>query len=604
VLTTAAVIGRGFSFQLLEALIDLPADALLDAVDEAERAHLITAAADGPEARFSFAHELIRQTLVSGLSLPRRQRLHLRVAEAMERVYSRDLEAHAADLAHHLYQAGTAADPEKTVRYLTLAAQRAVAAVAYEEGGRLYQMALQALDLQEKPDERVRVDVLLALGRALHMGGADRARWRPAFQRAVQLARSAGDSERCARAALGFAAGRSVAGVVDADVVRLLEEALELLGSAESALRARVLARLGPELAFSEERDRGKLLVADALQMARRIDDPETLAYVLRIVAIGAVDAARALSLMREQIEAANRSGNKYAVLSAHIDLALYILALGDRAGLDRAIEEEERLQRELRIPWWTGFHRALQARMDGRLDAAERLARQAFAELQPSDRGNAVQSLGAAIFGLRFHQGRLLEMEPEIKANAERYPAFPAYRAALALVYSSDVRRREDARAVFDELAEHGFGHLPSDVNLPITLSFLADVCWSLGDAARAPELYDMLSPREGQCVVGGWAVETTGAASRSLALLAATMRRWQDAERHFEDALRTNAKLGDKPWLAHTRAQYARMLIDRDGPGDRDKAFRLLTEAIAMYRQIGMPKHVEMAEGMLREV
>jgi hypothetical protein len=44
--------------------------------------------------------------------------------------------------------------------------------------------------------------------------------------------------------------------------------------------------------------------------------------------------------------------------------------------------------------------------------------------------------------------------------------------------------------------------------------------------------------------------------------------------------------------------------MLIDRDAPGDRDKAFRLLTEAIAAYRDIGMPKHVEMAEGMLGEV
>ena len=44
--------------------------------------------------------------------------------------------------------------------------------------------------------------------------------------------------------------------------------------------------------------------------------------------------------------------------------------------------------------------------------------------------------------------------------------------------------------------------------------------------------------------------------------------------------------------------------MLIDRDGPGDRDRARELLTEAIAMYRDIGMPKHVEMAEALLREV
>ena len=604
VLTAAAVIGRGFSFELLEALGETGADAPLDAIDEAERAHLITATSAGLEARFTFAHELIRQTLVSGLSLPRRQRVHLRVAEAMERVYARDLEEHAADLAHHLYQAGSAADPEKTVHYLTLAGDRAMAQVAWEAAAAHYERALQAMDLIANPDESVRVDVLLALGRALFIGHVDWPRSSAAFQRAAELARSAGDSERCARAALGFATPFVyVVGVVDADVMRrLLEEALQLLGPAESALRAMVLARLGNELSFSEQRERKKQLLADALQMARRVDDPETLAFVLRYVAVGEVDAARKVSLAREGIEAANRSGDKSAAHLAHVDLVISMLALGDRAGFDRAVEEEERLQRELRIGALSGFHRALQARMDGRFDAAERLAGQAFAELQPFHPEIAAQNLGVAILGLRGHQGRALEMEAAMKANAERYPAIPAYRAALAWVYSSDVRRRDDARAVFDELAEGGFGRLPSDENLPVALSLLADVCWFLGDAARAPDLYDMLSPREGECVVVR-AADTTGAVSRSLALLAATMRRWQDAERHFEDALRTNAQLGDKPWLAHTRAQYARMLLDRDAPGDRDKAFRLLTEAIAMYRQIGMPKHVEMAEALLRE-
>ena len=37
--------------------------------------------------------------------------------------------------------------------------------------------------------------------------------------------------------------------------------------------------------------------------------------------------------------------------------------------------------------------------------------------------------------------------------------------------------------------------------------------------------------------------------------------------------------------------------------GPGDPDKARQLLTEAIAMYREIGLPKHIEMAEALLGE-
>src|SRR5206468_3058758 len=85
------------------------------------------------------------------------------------------------------------------------------------------------------------------------------------------------------------------------------------------------------------------------------------------------------------------------------------------------------------------------------------------------------------------------------------------------------------------------------------------------------------------------------SGAVSRSLALLAATMRRWQDAERHFEDALRTNAQLRDKPWLAQTRAQYGAVLLARAAPGDRERAITLLELALDAAREMGMKKVIE---------
>jgi len=588
----ASAMTGGFTWDELRAICEEPEDELLDALDEALGSQLI---AERSRNAYAFTHALIRATLYDELSTPRRVLLHRQIGEVLERLYGDNAEPHLAELAHHFYQAAPGGDVEKAIEYARRAGDGAMLQVAWEAAAAHYERALEAMDLIPAPDERVRVDILLALGRALEMGGADRSRWRPVFQRAVQLASSAGDSERYARAALGFAAVWPTLGVVDADAVRLLDGALQLLGPAESTLRAMVLARLGNELAISEERDRAKRLVAEAHQMARRIDDPETLAYVLRYVALGEVDAARALSIARERIEAATRSGDKLALLGAHADSVPCVLALGDRAGFDRAVEEGERLRRELRFGTRVGgWHRALQARMDGRFDEAERLARQTFAE--HANPALAAQFLGMVIGGLRDHQGRLLEMEPEIKANAERYPALPVYRAALAWVYSSDVHRREDARAVFDELAEGGFGrHLPSDAALPMALSFLADVCWSLGDAGRAPELYEMLSPREGECLVVGWAVDTWGAVSRSLALLAATMRRWEDAERHFEDALRTNAKLGDKPWLAQTRAQYAAVLLARRAPGDRERAQELLQLALDAAEQMGMKKVVE---------
>jgi DNA-binding NarL/FixJ family response regulator len=57
-----------------------------------------------------------------------------------------------------------------------------------------------------------------------------------------------------------------------------------------------------------------------------------------------------------------------------------------------------------------------------------------------------------------------------------------------------------------------------------------------------------------------------------------------------HFEDALAMNARMGARPWLAHTQHQYAVMLLARNQSGDRDKATSLLHEALTTVRALGM--------------
>lgn len=81
-----------------------------------------------------------------------------------------------------------------------------------------------------------------------------------------------------------------------------------------------------------------------------------------------------------------------------------------------------------------------------------------------------------------------------------------------------------------------------------------------------------------------------TVGAVSRYLGLLATAEARWNDAERHFEDATEVNRRIRARPRLAHTQEDYARMLLARGAAGDAENAARLLGEAVATYRELGI--------------
>src|SRR4029077_3371288 len=142
VLSAAAVIGRGFSFKLLNAVCEEDVDDLFTVVEKAQHMGVIVPSSEGPGTPFTFAHELVRQTLLSDISAARRQQLHANVAAAIERLYPEASEERAGEVANHLIKAGAFADEQKLVRNLTLAGNSAPGAAAFEEARSSFQTAL------------------------------------------------------------------------------------------------------------------------------------------------------------------------------------------------------------------------------------------------------------------------------------------------------------------------------------------------------------------------------------------------------------------------------------------------------------------------------
>jgi tetratricopeptide (TPR) repeat protein len=116
-----------------------------------------------------------------------------------------------------------------------------------------------------------------------------------------------------------------------------------------------------------------------------------------------------------------------------------------------------------------------------------------------------------------------------------------------------------------------------------------LCGVAAYLGDVPRAKLLYGLLSPYADRCVVT-FSLLCAGSAARPLGILATMLARFEDAEHHFEQALRTNTQIKSPLWTAHTQHDYARMLLLRNHRDDRHRALEALHDAVATAEKLGL--------------
>lgn len=171
VLRVAAILGREFDFDTLRAVSEQSEDELMEALEQAERAQLLlevkTPATARPRAatalRFSFAHALIPTTLRESLSRLRRQRLHRRVAQALERQHPAGAPELAPVLGHHFAEAG---EGEKAAHYLLQVGDQARGLCAFTEAIAAYEQALAFL--QDSDDDARAARILMRLALLYH----------------------------------------------------------------------------------------------------------------------------------------------------------------------------------------------------------------------------------------------------------------------------------------------------------------------------------------------------------------------------------------------------------------------------------------------------
>jgi class 3 adenylate cyclase/tetratricopeptide (TPR) repeat protein len=607
VLGTAAVLGRVFSFELLRMLDERPEDRLLDILEDAERARLIfTVEDEGDDDRFIFAHELIRQTVLGEVSLPRRRRLHARAAEALERAHASALEPQAAAIVNHLLQAGRAADPKRTFRYLCLAGRWALETAAFEEALTHLEAAASRMDAAT-PTERA--ELLSRLGTARRTNG----QWIEAvetWKEAVDAYETLGEAEAAGRISADAAYSLGWASRWE-EGVAIAQRGIDLLGDRVSATRARLLAMQGFVMGYAGVPfEVGDALVTQALAIADELGDPALRGSCLlakslnRYAWMHAKECAEAGLEAAELVRAAGSSWEEATVLGFTAQGLLGLGRFGDaRNVIARLKPLAERLGHVAALLQCPRVEHGMVGYAEtGDLDGLEAFA---WRDLSfATDNGMPWVSNSHGWLGLAFffkgdwdkalhHLATAAELEPRgnlqgcDRALLFEVRAYAGEReAALAMVAADDVLPVPGQ--------PNGWGRW-------MMLLAAVEGLYVLGERDRAASYYDLVLEGIERTQTICASFHDLRLPQRRAGIAAMAARSWDDAEAHLRTALRQAEELPHLPEQAHTRRFFAQMLLERQGLGDRAEGTRMAAEAADLYRRMGMPRHLAMVEALL---
>jgi class 3 adenylate cyclase/tetratricopeptide (TPR) repeat protein/type II secretory pathway predicted ATPase ExeA len=594
----AATIGREFGRRLLALIASKPENELQETLDRLIAAEIILPAPGAPAdgGAYLFRHALIQEIAYQSLLLARRRQYHGLIAAALEQHYPEIVEQQPELIAQNL----AAADlPDRAISYWQRAGERALARAACEEAIAHAQRGLQLAEglVFGDHDRATRtLPLLLIRGGAEHrLGRRDSIE---TFRQAARLARMENLNSHLVQAALGFDDAETfLVGSGEASIA-LLEEALASIGTAETVERSRLLSRLVRTLHMTGAFQRGGELARQAVALARRLGDRQSLfdALLCEVMHVGAHHLPAAnfperRSVLEELSQIAEDLGDEHSICHACARSLTGYLEIGDIQGFEKALERYQEVAtsgQHFVDKWCVTGAQAMQAILAGDFALAECKAEESLAMAESVDAKFAVGVYGMQMFTIRREQSRLAEVAPLLKRFVDEHPDDATWRPGLMLI-ASDLGFETQARRNLDQLTESE-SCIPMDSKRLVTLTYLAEVAARLRETRHAGRVYAFLLPFRDQVVTVPVFTVCCGSAARYLGMLAGVLGDWSAAEEHFEHALRLDEHLRAWPWLAHSRHEFAVVLSARDRKGDRARAADLLASAAATAKELKM--------------
>jgi DNA-binding CsgD family transcriptional regulator/tetratricopeptide (TPR) repeat protein len=598
-LGVAAVYGRQFTAQELAAAAEESVADVLAGLEPAMQAGIVDST-DDVAGNYQFTHALIRETIYEELPALDRLRIHARAADALVSVHAARLEPVLDRIALHYHAASTLGNPDNAVLYALRAADNAVRMGAHEDALRHYDRAIETLERRSLIlDERLARARILQGSALRQLGQVQRSV--EVLLEAVKYVHTLGGVELLVDALMALT--MTTRHIAQQHLIPMLNHALNLLPPAESGARAKALATRAFAYRVSTDAAGLEAAVEEALQMAARCADTATrcACYHLATMALRGDPAtlSRRLQFGAEHIAVAHAASSADLLAEAYYWQALNYLEHGRLDELEELLERYGSLgvARYGLHQYLYGAYRITLSLLRGEWTGLEALIERQLEIGNRTRRGDADGVYGAQMFALNRDLGRL----PSLKGQVEHLTAAQCrvWQPGMMLLYA-EIGMLDEARRIFIELADHKYAGVCRDDMYVTCLVFCAEACCALRDAARAAELYELLSAYAGQTANHPTAV-CFGAADLYLAGLAGIAGWPERAVEHFERAIALNRSMRAWPWLVRSLVRHGTYLLSTPNETQRASGLQQLREAEHLARRIGMTQLIEDIDRLL---
>jgi DNA-binding SARP family transcriptional activator len=588
-----AVFGDEMALDILQDLAADGVEPLLDAIDNLCAADLLVVDADRPGS-VRFRHALIAAAVREDLSVTRRAHLHRSIGLRLLALTDQG-EPMGASAAEHLRLAGELAPAESRCRAHLEAGRSALAMSAL---GETLEHLLAATDDLAAVTLPVQADVWCTLGDA-HRIRFERQPAMDAYVRALALARAIGHDGLVVRAIDGLASGGGIGESVSPDLnarSELLREGLAAVGDQDSVERIRLLSNYAMAR-FGEVE--GRSAETEAVAMAHRMRNASAFAAALA--------AQRQLEAGPAHIQGRRRYLEQLVALhgphlpgetAVRVEQGHLLDAIesGHRAETDRAlgalIEQANHLGRPYQ-KWWAATWKVTVAIIDGDLILAEKQAEMARAlAIAPVDNLTDI-TYGASVIGMRFLQGREVEMVGVLTDVVASVWDLPVARLGLACAQARN-GDRSSAKTGYDHQISNDIVHAVTGAEWSVVMYFLTQLAQLLGDREGADSLTAVLASQPRAMVVfsgaGGSGGPFFGSIAQQLGDLAALTGRWEEACQHFETALADHRSFRAPIFVALSAHSLAAALEQCSGNRTRVAALRAEARAAATHLGVAL--------------